>query len=81
MWRAKYGTHFGRNLIDLTVMKFPLGLGPEGLCQGSKSLSWNYFGYGSEKQSHVIDSGGKDNYFVSPHVFMRSRVMSSIQHN
>ena len=60
MWRAKYGTHFGRNLIDLTVMKFPLGLGPEGLCQGSKSLSWNYFGYGSEKQSHVIDSGGSN---------------------
>ena len=35
-----------------------LGLGPGDLCQGLKSLSWDYFGCGSEKQSHVMDSGG-----------------------
>ena len=41
-------------------MRFLLGLGPGGLGQGSESLSWNYFGCGSERQSHVIDSGGSN---------------------
>ena len=39
---------------------FPLGLGPGGLCQGWKSLSWDYFRCGSEKQSLVIDSDGSN---------------------
>ena len=54
--RQNLGPIFGRSLIDL-IKQFPLALGPGGLCQGSKSLSWDYFGCGSEKPSHVIDSG------------------------
>ena len=36
------------------------GLGPGGLCQGLKSLSWDYFGCGSEKRSCVTVSGGSN---------------------
>ena len=61
MWRAKFGAHiqkkFNRPNRERSLF---FGLGPGGLCQGSKSLSWDYFGCGSEKQSHVIDSGGSN---------------------
>ena len=54
------GPIFRRSLIDLIEKEVPSWFGPGGLCQGSKSLSWNYFGCGSETQSHVTDSGGSN---------------------
>ena len=50
MWRAKFGTHiwkkFNRPKRERSLF---FDLGPGGLSQGSKSLSWDYFGFGSEK--------------------------------
>ena len=49
MWRANIGTHIWKKFKRPNRGRSSLGLGPGGLCQGLKSLSWDYFGCGREK--------------------------------
>ena len=51
MGRAKFGTHIWKkfNRPRSLFFFFFFGLGPGGLCRDLRSLSWDYFGCGSEK--------------------------------
>ena len=56
------GPIFG-SLIDLIEKKVPSWFGACGSVSRFEVFEQDYFGYGSEKQSHVTDSGGSNLYF------------------